>query len=181
MTTTPATSSSIRVAEAGPPPTSRSNGPALDHDRYEPRCPRIGSHPLDGCEFRTTCWLIRRMGSRRSGTHGPSPPPYPTEGDVRKGFVYKRVPHVTLKSIANNPDIKDGMTRARSTRPSRHAETEILLTSPTTTQMRPRVRSIHGRKPVPAPGLATEDESRAPRAMEPRNRPSISRRWFSTT
>jgi adenine-specific DNA-methyltransferase len=29
----------------------------------------------------------------------------PTEGDVRKGFVYKRVPHVTLKSIANNEEI----------------------------------------------------------------------------
>jgi hypothetical protein len=32
--------------------------------------------------------------------------------DVRKGFVYKRVPHVTLELIANNPDIKEGMTRA---------------------------------------------------------------------
>src|SRR5690606_28729044 len=31
--------------------------------------------------------------------------------DVRKGFVYKRVPHVTLASIANNIDIKPGMTR----------------------------------------------------------------------
>ncbi|NLX57674.1 MAG: site-specific DNA-methyltransferase [Phycisphaerae bacterium] len=28
-----------------------------------------------------------------------------TEGDVRRGFVYKRVPHVTLKSIANNEEI----------------------------------------------------------------------------
>ncbi|MEP0815115.1 MAG: site-specific DNA-methyltransferase [bacterium] len=27
------------------------------------------------------------------------------EGDIRKGFVYKRVPHVTLKSIANNEEI----------------------------------------------------------------------------
>lgn len=26
-------------------------------------------------------------------------------GDIRKGFVYKRVPHVTLKSIANNAEI----------------------------------------------------------------------------
>jgi adenine-specific DNA-methyltransferase len=33
------------------------------------------------------------------------PPPYETGGDVRKGFVYKRVPHVTLKSIANNEEI----------------------------------------------------------------------------
>lgn len=27
------------------------------------------------------------------------------EGDLRRGFVYKRVPHVTLKSIANNEEI----------------------------------------------------------------------------
>jgi adenine-specific DNA-methyltransferase len=29
----------------------------------------------------------------------------PTRGDVRHGFVYERVPHVTLKSIANNTEI----------------------------------------------------------------------------
>src|SRR5882672_1742034 len=39
------------------------------------------------------------------------PPDYQTESDIKKGFVYKRVPHVTLKSIANNPDIKPGMSR----------------------------------------------------------------------
>ena len=33
-------------------------------------------------------------------------PTFKTENDIRKGFVYKRVPHVTLKSIANNPDIE---------------------------------------------------------------------------
>jgi adenine-specific DNA-methyltransferase len=27
------------------------------------------------------------------------------DGDIKKGFVYKRVPHVTLKSIANNEEI----------------------------------------------------------------------------
>ncbi len=26
-----------------------------------------------------------------------------TEGDILQGFVYERVPHVTLKSIAQNP------------------------------------------------------------------------------
>jgi adenine-specific DNA-methyltransferase len=31
---------------------------------------------------------------------------YPHEG-LRSGFIYKTVPHVTLKSIANNPDIDD--------------------------------------------------------------------------
>lgn len=32
-------------------------------------------------------------------------PEYKTEGDIRKGFVYRRVPHIKLKSIANNPEI----------------------------------------------------------------------------
>ena len=36
---------------------------------------------------------------------GKIPPEYKTEGDIRKGFVYKRVPHITLKSIANNAEI----------------------------------------------------------------------------
>jgi len=31
--------------------------------------------------------------------------------DIRHGFVYERVQHITLKSIANNPDIVEGMTR----------------------------------------------------------------------
>jgi adenine-specific DNA-methyltransferase len=29
----------------------------------------------------------------------------PTHGDIRQGFVYERVPHITLKSIANNVEI----------------------------------------------------------------------------
>ncbi|HIH2622725.1 TPA: site-specific DNA-methyltransferase [Burkholderia cenocepacia] len=29
----------------------------------------------------------------------------PTHGDVRQGFVYERVPHITLRSIANNAEI----------------------------------------------------------------------------
>ena len=29
----------------------------------------------------------------------------PTHGDVRQGFVYERVPHITLKSIANNAEV----------------------------------------------------------------------------
>ena len=29
----------------------------------------------------------------------------PTYNDIRQGFVYERVPHITLKSIANNAEI----------------------------------------------------------------------------
>ena len=34
-----------------------------------------------------------------------APSEAPTGGDIRQGFVYERVPHITLKSIANNAEI----------------------------------------------------------------------------
>ncbi|MBS4023398.1 MAG: site-specific DNA-methyltransferase [Dethiobacter sp.] len=34
-----------------------------------------------------------------------APPETPTRGDIRQGFVYERVPHITLKAIANNAEI----------------------------------------------------------------------------
>ena len=34
-----------------------------------------------------------------------APSEAPTLGDVRQGFVYERVPHITLKSIANNTEV----------------------------------------------------------------------------
>ncbi len=71
---------------------------------------------------------------------GQEPPNYPTARDVRKGFVYKRVPHVTLKSIANNPDIREGMTRAEiDAAIRRHAETETLFDQPYEDKNRVRV------------------------------------------
>ena len=36
---------------------------------------------------------------------GKAPSDAPTHGDIRHGFVYDRVPHITLKSIANNAEI----------------------------------------------------------------------------
>ena len=48
-------------------------------------------------------------------------------GDIRKGLVYKRVPHITLKSIATNPDIKPGMSRIDvDAAIAKHAESEFL-------------------------------------------------------
>ena len=35
-----------------------------------------------------------------------APSSQPTRGDIRHSFVYERVPHITLKSIANN-DLSD--------------------------------------------------------------------------
>lgn len=63
-----------------------------------------------------------------------------TEGDIKKGFVYKRVPHVTLKSIANNPDIKEGMSREEiDAAIARYADTEILYDQPYEDKKRIRV------------------------------------------
>jgi adenine-specific DNA-methyltransferase len=51
--------------------------------------------------------------------------------DVRQGFVCKRVPHITLKSIANNPDIREGMSRVEiDAAIRRHADTELLCDQP---------------------------------------------------
>jgi adenine-specific DNA-methyltransferase len=58
-------------------------------------------------------------------------PPAGTTDDIRKGFVYQRVPHVTLKSIANNPDIVEGMSQVEiDAAIARHAETEVLYDKP---------------------------------------------------
>ncbi len=68
------------------------------------------------------------------------PPEYKTENDIKKGFVYKRVPHVTLKSIANNPDIKEGMTREQiDAAIARHADSETLYDQPYEDNKRVRV------------------------------------------
>ncbi|MEX1265087.1 MAG: site-specific DNA-methyltransferase [Actinomycetota bacterium] len=52
-------------------------------------------------------------------------------GDVRKGFVSQRAPHIMLSTIAKNLDIKERMTREEiDTAITRHAETEILYDRP---------------------------------------------------
>jgi adenine-specific DNA-methyltransferase len=59
------------------------------------------------------------------------PPPHSTGNDIKKGFVYRRVPHVTLGSIANNPEIRGGMSAVEiETAIARHAESETLFDQP---------------------------------------------------
>lgn len=51
--------------------------------------------------------------------------------DIRHGFVYARVQHITLKSIANNPDINQGMSRRQIDEAiKRHADFELLYDKP---------------------------------------------------
>ncbi len=71
---------------------------------------------------------------------GKVPPEFETHDDIRKGFVYQRVPHVTLKSIANNLDIREGMSHVQiDAAIARHADTETLYDQPYETKKRVRV------------------------------------------
>lgn len=59
---------------------------------------------------------------------------------IRHGFVYDRVPHITLKSIANNPDIVDNMSADEiDAAIRRHAEFELLYDKPFEDRKRVRV------------------------------------------
>lgn len=71
-------------------------------------------------------------GQRREAElTGRPPAEHATARDVRKGFVYRRVPHVTLKSIAQNPDIREGMSREEiDAAIARHADQEVLYDQP---------------------------------------------------
>jgi adenine-specific DNA-methyltransferase len=61
-------------------------------------------------------------------------------GDIHHGFVYERVQRITLKSIANNPDVKDGMTRTEiDLAIKRHADFELLYDKPYEDPKRVRV------------------------------------------
>jgi len=83
-----------------------------------------------------------------------------SSSDIRKGFVYKRVPHVTLKSIANNPDIHEGMTREEiDAAIARHTDTETLYDQPYEDAKRVRVCGPFSVESLsPHRVLATADE-----------------------
>jgi adenine-specific DNA-methyltransferase len=71
-------------------------------------------------------------GRAKEGELSATPlPPAEGTGDIRHGFVYERVQHITLKSIAKNPDIKEGMSREEIDEAiRRHADFELLYDKP---------------------------------------------------
>ncbi len=78
---------------------------------------------------------------------------------VDSGFVYKTVPHVTLKSIANNPEIRPGMTREQiDAAIARHAEQETLYDQPKVDKSKVRVTGPFTVEAVPAPAAIAPDE-----------------------
>ncbi len=83
---------------------------------------------------------------------------HPHEG-VGSGFTYKTVPHVTLKSIANNPDIREGMTREQiDAAIARHAPQETLYDQPFVDKRKTRVSGPFTVEAVPAPAVKTVEE-----------------------
>lgn len=83
---------------------------------------------------------------------------HPHEG-VGSGFNYKTVPHVTLKSIANNPEIKEGMGKEQIERAiAKYAEQETLYDQPVKESGKVRVTGPFTVEAVPAPSVKSIDE-----------------------
>lgn len=79
-------------------------------------------------------------GAAKASAVGLPAIPAPHTGDVRAGFVCEVVPHVTLKSIANNPRICEGMTANEIDQAVRSgAEPEVLVDRPYADNRRVRV------------------------------------------
>ena len=69
--------------------------------------------------------------AKEAGLTGQARPRAQTTNDIRHGFVCERARHITLKSIAGNPDITEGMSREEIEEAiARHAEFEVLHDKP---------------------------------------------------
>jgi adenine-specific DNA-methyltransferase len=83
---------------------------------------------------------------------------HPEEG-VSSGFRYKAVPHVTLKSIANNPEIREGMSRQQiDAAVAKYTDRETLLDRPHVDGGRARVSGPFTVEAVPAPTVRSLDD-----------------------
>ena len=83
---------------------------------------------------------------------------HPEEG-VDSGFRYKTVPHVTLKSIANNPEVREGMTREQVDGTiGLYVDQETLYDQPYSDKSRVRVTGPFTVEAVPAPSVQSLDD-----------------------
>ena len=83
---------------------------------------------------------------------------HPGEG-VGSGFNYRIVPHITLRSIANNPDIREGMSQAQiDAAVARHAPQETLYDQPFVDRSKTRVTGPFTVEAVPAPSVRSVDD-----------------------
>jgi adenine-specific DNA-methyltransferase len=83
---------------------------------------------------------------------------HPEEG-VGSGFNYKKVPHVTLKSITNNPEIRENLTRDQiDAAVTQYAEQENLYDQPYLDKSRIRITGPFTVEAVPAPTVQSLEE-----------------------
>src|SRR5712691_6627447 len=104
----------------------------------------------------------------------------PRDG-VGGGFRYKTVTHVTLKSIANNPEIREGMTRAQiDAAIAKYAEQETLYDQPFIDRSKARVTGPFTVEAVPALNVRPLLES-SPHAPREESRTSQSATFAGPT
>ncbi|MXZ25975.1 MAG: site-specific DNA-methyltransferase [Caldilineaceae bacterium SB0665_bin_21] len=90
---------------------------------------------------------------------------HPDEG-VGSGFKYKVVPHISLSSIVNNPDIKEGMTKKEvAAAIARHAPQETLYDQPLVDTGKKRVTGPFSVEAVPAPVVKPIDDVDDPQPL----------------
>jgi adenine-specific DNA-methyltransferase len=78
---------------------------------------------------------------------------HPEEG-ISSGFNYKTVTHITLKSIANNPEIKEGISRKEiEAAIKKYADQETLFDQPFVDNSKVRVTGPFTMEAVPAPAV----------------------------
>lgn len=83
---------------------------------------------------------------------------HPEEG-VGSGFVYQTVPHITLKSIANNPEIREGMPKSQiDAIIAKYADQETLYDQPKADNKKVRVTGPFTMEAVPAPVVKPLDD-----------------------
>jgi len=96
---------------------------------------------------------------KESSLSGRPAPSTPAKGDIRQGFVYQRVSHITLGSIAQNPDIKEGMSKKEIDAViAKNAEFENLFDKPYENNKKVRVAgrfTVESLSPHRALGLPT--------------------------
>lgn len=86
-----------------------------------------------------------------------------TEEGIASGFRYRTVPHVTLRSIATNPEIREGMPREQIDLViARGADQETLYDQPYVDRDRVRIAGPFTVEAVPAPTVKSLEEIEAP-------------------
>jgi adenine-specific DNA-methyltransferase len=83
---------------------------------------------------------------------------HPDEG-VASGFDYKKIPRVTVRTIASNPELEEGMSRDQiASAIARNAEQETLYDQPSIDRSRVRVTGPFTMEAVPAPTVRSLED-----------------------